>query len=346
MRTFYTVLFIAIAFGQQLMAQSGGAQPDTLLNEQVIGNPISTMLTVPTGYDNEWVNYDQDVAKGYCVDENGGPTPFGWYIERDFGFPDGVPTTNNAFTSCSYLYNHIRNNNWLILPPVFILDGQYQLCWRSLALEGPAFVDGYNVVVSTSSNLPSSGGFSDTLFTAAETIKLINTNNVGSYDIADYLFSPGYIHANGYTDTNYYFLPSSEDPYRGRLEPHCVSLAAYQGQSIYIAFHHNSKDDNLLQLDDILITNTTATQQPDNFLTFDIMPNPAVSSTFVKWTLKKPEAGRLQLRDQSGKLLLEKRFSAYEAGQLFLELDNLPAGMHHCTLQTASGLATRKLVKL
>jgi len=343
MRILYTALLFSIAFGQQLMAQSGGSQPDTLINETVMGNPIGMMLSVPTGDDNAWVNYDQDLVKGNCVQN--GITPNGWYIERDFSFPDSIFTANKAFTSCSYLNGGVQNHNWLILPPIYIPDDNYWLLWRSLTAEGPAYVDGYKVLASTNSNLPASGDFSHLLFKAAEMVSFVNPGNF-TLDLDDYVYSDGYIHANGFTDTSYFYLLGPDGPYAGKLEPHEVKLNDFAGQTIYIAFHHDSKDDIMMQLDDIIVTTSTATKQPANFLNFDIMPNPAVSSTYVSWTLQKPEPGRLQLRDQSGKLLLEKTFSAYEQGQLFLELDGLPAGVLHCTLQTASGLATRKLVKL
>ncbi len=343
MRTFYTVLLVSIAFGQQPMAQSGGSQPDTLIIETVIGNPIGTMLSAPTGDDNAWVNYDQDLANGLCV--KNGVTPIGWYIERDFSVPDSIFTANKAFTSCSYLNGGVRNHNWLILPPIYIPDDSYWLLWRSLTAEGPAYLDGYKVLASTASNLPASGNFSHLLFKAAEMVSFVNPGNF-TLDLDDYVFSDGYIHANGFTDTSYFYLLGEDGPYAGKLEPHQVTLNGFAGQTIYIAFHHDSKDDTFMQLDDIIVTTSTATKQPANFLNFDIMPNPAVSSTYITWTLKKAEPGRLQLRDQSGKLLLEKIFNAYEQGQLFLELDGLPAGVLHCTLQTASGLATRKLVKL
>jgi hypothetical protein len=343
MRTLYTLLFLSTAIAQQLLAQNGGSQPDTLLIEPVIGTPTDMMLSAPTGDDDLWVNYDKDLKPGYCVKK--GATLHGWYIERDFSFPDSILTENQAFTSCSYLLGGAQNENWLILPPIFIPDDSYWLLWRSLSAEGPAFLDGYKVLASTASNLPASGDFSHLLFKAAEMLDFVSAGGF-SLELDDYVFSDGYIHANGFTDSSYFYLLAEGGPYAGKLEPHQVKLNAFAGETIYIAFYHDSTDDLMLQLDDILVTRTIATRQPDNFLNFDIMPNPAISSTYVVWTLKKPEPGRLQLRDQSGKLLLEKKFSAYEQGQMFLELDGLPSGVHHCTLQTASGLATRKLVKL
>lgn len=342
MRTISTLLFLLI-FWHSGVAQ--GNLADTLIVEPVVGDPISLMLTTPSGFDDGWVNYDQDLGYGYCV--HNGNTPLGWYIERDFGLPDSDPANNEAFTSCSYLDGGIRNHNWLILPPVYIPDSTYQLCWRSLVFEGPAFTDGYKVLASTFSNLPASGDYSNVLFVAAEMVK---PKEAGVYtlDPNDYVFSDGYIHANGFTDTSYFFLPAPDAPYRGRMEPHCASLAAFATQTIYIAFHHDSKDDSQLQLDDIVISNdnAVAVHQPGNILDFSIVPNPAVATTFVRWTMKKPEPGQMQLHDLSGKLVLEKHFSAYENGQLFVDLQTLPTGVYHCSLITTSGHSTRKLVKL
>lgn len=344
MRTFTTLLF-AFVFGQ-LIAQGGFFPPDTLLVEPVIGDPTESMLPEPSGADELWINFDDDMAEGFCV-EGTGDTPMGWFIERDFGFLDPNDTDNDCFTSCSYLDNGVRNKNWLILPPLNIPDDSYTLCWRSLVSEGPAFADGYRVLASTASNLPSSNDFSHELFRAAEMIKP-NVPNVYTLNAADYVFSPGYIHANGFTDTNYFFILPPNGPLRGRLEPHCVSLADFAGQTIYLAFLHDSKDDSQLQIDDILVSNTVqvATGQPDNFVTFNIMPNPVTSSTYVNWTMQKPESGQLQLLDMTGKLLLEKSFSAYEQGQLFLDLKTLHAGVYQCVVQTASGRAAKRLVKL
>lgn len=344
MKTPSSTLLVFLLSSTALWAQSVTAL-DTLINEPVIGNPISQMLTFPTGFDDNWVNFDDDMLEGFCVQDE--ETPFGWFIEGDFGFLNPSATNNEAFTSCSYLVGGERNQNWLILPPITIPDTTYQLCWRSLPFEGPAFMDGYQVLVSTASNLPSSGDFSHHLFTAAEMIKPVNPN-VLTLNPADYVFSNGYIHANAYTDTNYYFFVPPDGPLRGRLEPHAVSLADFAGQTIYVAFYHNSKDDSQLQIDDIIISRNThfvATKSLEFLSRFDILPNPVVNSTYVNWTMEKPEAGVLRLLDTQGKVMLEKAFGAYEQGSLFLELDQIPPGAYLCALQTAQGRSVKKLMK-
>lgn len=344
MRTFCT-LFTAMLLAAPLFGQTNGSAPDTLLLHTFEGlqDPADTMLTEPSGNDLHWVNYDEDNKTGLCV--SNGITPKGWYWESDLGFIDPNMANNDAFTSCSYLQSGTpQNKNWLITSPVTIPDETYWLCWRSLSYYGPDYMDGYKVLVSTSLNLPES--FSDTLFVAAQTVQSFQ---IGSLDLNDYIFSNGYIHANGYTDPDYFFVDSEPNGnfYHGKLEPHSVNLGDYAGQTIYIAFQHDSYDDFQLQVDDILVTNTkVSTTDLSNFLYFNILPNPVHDFAFVNWRTQTPEAGRLSVVDQSGKIVFEKDFNARVEGQIHLDAQGFAAGIYYCKLETATGLATKMLVKI
>lgn len=343
MKTFY-IFSTGLLFALPVFGQVSSPSLDTILFHPFEGilDPADTMLTEPNGDDIHWVNYDQDNKVGACVG-NGEETPKGWYWEKDLGFNGS--TDNDAFTSCSYLLSEFpQNRNWLITSPVFIPDETYWLCWRSLSYYGPDFMDGYHVLVSTSTNYPAA--FSDTLFGAAQTIDRLQ---VGSLDVNDYIFSPGYIHANGYTDTDYFFIDTEPqgDFYHGRLEPHRVSLLAYAGQTIYIAFLHDSYDDFHLQIDDILVSNTLVSAPvPANFLYFDILPNPMRDVAFVNWQTQTPQAGRLSVTDQSGKIVFEKKFNARAEAQVYLDGQAFAPGVYYCKLATATGQATKLLVKI
>ncbi|MBL7828777.1 MAG: T9SS type A sorting domain-containing protein [Saprospiraceae bacterium] len=332
----------ALLLSGSLFAQNFAA--DTLIIERVIGDPIQDMLIFPSGNDVQWINYDEDLAEGLCV-INGEETPIGWFSEVDFSFLNPLETDNYAFTSCSYLFTGERNHNWLILPPIFIPDETYHFFWRSLTYEGPAFTDGYKVMASTAGNLPDE--FSTELFKAAEMIKPVVANQY-TLNPADYVFSNGYIHANGFTDTNYYFFNPPDGPLRGKLEPHSVSLAPFAGQTIYLAFHHDSRDDSQLQIDDILVAKelSSPVQPTTDWIQFQIIPNPAGAQTYINWQMKKPEPGRLLLIDQQGKTVLQKSFSAYEQGSLFLELEHVTPGVYECVLQTELGRVSKRLVRL
>lgn len=323
---------------------------DTLLQEFFGEDPTPFMLPAPTGDDEIWVNYDYDQAPALCVAE--GPTPMGWYWESDLGFANPDDTDNFAFTSCSFLDlspSLSHNRNWLIISPVFIPDTSYWLCWRSLAFQGPMYVDGYKVLASTASNDPSSGDFTDTLFRAAQMISPVN--GIGSLNPNAYYFSQGYIHANSYTDTSYFFLDTSNPDapfYRGRLEPHTVSLKSYAGQWMYIAFLHDSDDDNLIQVDDILIANnmTSGTATPSDIRSFRILGNPSRQNAYFSWNLESAQEARLMITSQNGQLMLDKTFARQQEQNWHTEIRYWEPGIYYCTLQTPLGRATGRLVKI
>ncbi len=344
MKAFFT-LFAVLLLLTPAFAQTERQAPDTLLQHTFEGilDPADTMLTEPTGDDQHWVNYDQDKLIGYCV--SNGLTPKGWYWESDLGFNDPTMANNDAFTSCSWLdSNSPQSRNWLITSPVYIPDDTYWLCWRSLSYYGPDIMDGYQVLASTSTNL--TAAFTDTLFSAAQTTYAYQS---GSLFLTDYEFSEGYIHANGYTDTNYFFKDSEATGmfYHGKLEPHSKSLAAYAGQTVYLAFLHDSYNDYQLQIDDILVTNTfVSANNPSNFLYFNILPNPVQDFAFLNWESPTPQEGNLSVVDQSGKIVFEKQFNTRTQGQFYLDLQGYSQGIYYCKLETATGQATRLLVKI
>lgn len=344
MKTFCTLIFI-LHLTAPLISQTGGSAPDTLLLHTFEGflDPTDTMQLEPTGDDHSWVNYDQDNKIGRCV-EFPGITPKGWYWESDLGVPPPTIADNDAITSCSYLSNPtFRNSNWLITPPVFLPDDTYWLCWRSLTYYGPDLMDGYQVLLSNGPNLPVY--FTDTLFSVAATEESPLT---GSLDLDDYVFSPGYIHANGYTDSAYFFIDYENGfPfYHGKLEPHSISLAEYAGQVVYLAFLHDSKNAYQLQLDDIIVTNQIVnTKSLHNFLYCNVMPNPVHEFAYMNWKTPAPQSGLVRVFDQLGKTVWEQTFTSREEGQIYIDARSFMPGVYYCNLLTPAGQTTRLLLK-
>lgn len=344
--TFCSFLFLCA----MASAQSGHLGPQTLIMETFATDPVPTMLPAPSGDDDLWVNYDVDQAPSQCV--SGEPTPQGWYFESDLGYLTPDQTSNYAFTSCSFLDlppNQSHNRNWLIIRHLFIPDTTYSLCWRSLAFQGPMYLDGYKVLASTASNDPSTGDFTDLLFEAAQMISPVN--EIGPLELSAYNFSPGYIQANGFTDTTYYFLDDS-DPlhpfYRGRLEPHVVSLKPYAGQSIYIAFLHDSDDDNLIQLDDIIVSNeqSSAVSDVSEIESFRVIGNPARTDAYFTWRLKSGQKTQLHIFDQQGRLMASQKFDTRTDNNWHVDTRTWAPGIYFCTLETPFGKASARLVKI
>ncbi len=322
--------------------------PDTVLVQNFQEDPSDVMLTLPTGYDLEWVNFNQDGTHSTCA-QNFGVTPGEWYHESDLGTNE--PSNNSCFTSCSFRAGiFLQNRNWLITPPIYVANGSYQLSWKSLALQGPLYCDGYKVLVSAGSNDPLADVYEyDTVFVAAQ---MVSTDSAGSLNMAHYTFSPGYIHANGFTDTNYYFVDTTELPegglapyFHGRLEPHSVSLAQYAGLSVYIAFLHDSRDDYILQVDDIaIVSESVGVDDTHSGLTrFEAAPNPTTGLVRINWSADRPQNVLLELLNSAGQTV-QKHNTPAESFDL--QLDNEAPGIYFLRLQTEQGYSIRRLVKI
>ncbi|MEQ1744649.1 MAG: hypothetical protein ABMA02_04435 [Saprospiraceae bacterium] len=342
MKQLVLVLFLLVIVSSA-QAQFFG-QPDTVFIQTFTVDPSDTMLPAPNGNDMHWVNWDADNLPTYCGDEQ--PVPRNWFWDSDLGDPNDPPV-NFAFTSCSFLKDGLPNQNWLITPPVFVADSTVMLSWRSSSFEGPGYLDGYKILVSTASNEPFLGVFTDTLFVAAEMTEALVP---GSLLVEDYLFSPGYIHADSYTQPDYFFLldPSAQ-AYTGRLEPHTANLARYVGQYIYIAFLHDSQDDNILQIDDIAIVrgeSTSAAEPGVLNLGLRVLPNPVSDHATVSWqAVRAARSGLLTISDVLGKLVLEQAVPDLSVGFAKLHLGRLAAGTYACSLATAGGQQTVMVVK-
>mgnify|MGYP000976190372 CR=1 FL=1 len=315
------------------------AQNDTLLFEDFEIDPSAEMIAFPTGSDTVWVNFDEDGKK--LVD----PFPQNWYSEYgQFLRPDG--TKNNVFTSISYLVDaNAYNHNWLILPPLKICDSKASIHWKSAPFEGPAYLDGYYLLVSTTENLPEF--FKDTLFGAAECTGYPNFN---STDPADFEFSPGYIHANSFTDTSFFMYQFGTN--HCKLEPHSYFLNDYEGKTVYLAFLHNSRDDYRLDLDDILVLGTdcsSKTDAPDDFEVAPILyPNPVDWQLNVLFSLKNGSFCQFSVVDEAGKTIFIEPKKWFPPGQNQWNYwpKNLPPEQYFLKIETENGAVSRVFSKI
>ena len=329
------LLFVSHLQAQQLMPP---CTSDTLIQEHFKIDPEQFMIPIPTGNDLEWVNFDQD--KNIPAEGQAG----NWYFESDLA---DTASGNNCFTSVSWFTPPGRNRNWLILPPLVIPDSNYWLCWRSQPFQGPSFLDGYSVLVSTASNIPTEGGFKDVLFRAAE---MLGGSNAGSIDPNDYSFSPGYIHADNFTQKEYFFIEQTDQGplSRCKFEPHTVSLAKYAQKNIYIAFFHDSRDDHTLQLDDIVVAKAKTSSIPvvSDILSFNILMNPTQDALYMTWKLMLPQAHQLMLTGPGGRLVFSKSFERSDEGIWHFDTSSLTPGIYYSTLQTQQGRLTKKWIKI
>ena len=317
------IAFIAVSI-------SATAQNDTLLYENFDVDNTANYALFNSGNDTGWVNFDLD-----ALPANAG-NPQNWFWQS--GTFATVDSTDASLWSMSWLDNFLPGNrNWLITPPIQIVDASASLSWHSAPYQTPLYLDGYTVLVSTSTNYEPS--FTDTLFQAAQYL-----SGAGN-DWSAYVFSPGFVHG---LDGTYIEFDTDSSRFLGVLQPHSVSLAAYSGQTIYIAFLHDSDDDNLMAVDDILITGTIVglEESPEQYK-MTIYPNPAVDRIELSYLLSVTSPVVADIYDIKGAKVLSVNRGIQIAGAQKLDIDvkNLPAGTYNVALTIAGSRVNSVFVK-
>ncbi len=144
-------------------------------------------------------------------------------------------------------------DDWMWTPLIGPLPAGAELKWNALAYD-PLYPDGYSVRVMTSTQGPPTGG----------------TGVIGNQIT---------------NSTQIFSVPSESSTWTN----HTVSLAAYAGQSVYIAFRNNSNDMFLLVIDDVEVsvtyTNDAATILKDT-LEYTLVPERQQSTSAFHATIR------------------------------------------------------------
>lgn len=159
----------------------------------------------------------------------------GWIRREDFA--------NNVADSTAYSTSWTSPtglvNRWMWTPLISGINASTVLTWNGIALDA-SFPDGYEVRVMTAAAGPPTG-------------------------------SNGAI-GNQITNSSVVFSVAAE---ASTWTPHSVSLSAFAGQSIYIAFRNNSNDQFLLLIDDVSVenpSNNNAVMSTSDTLEYTLTP--------------------------------------------------------------------------
>lgn len=325
-----------------LVGQISFSQNDTLLFEDFQGDSFPyIMVGPPNGSTNEttnWYNFDEDGLP------DGSPSnrPGEWFLAYPFADADDLTSngdSNVVLASSSWSNVNQYTLNWLITPKIQI-NGPTTLSWKSAPRQTPRYLDGYEVRISTTDNYETS--FTTTLFTAAEYISAPGPFADSSF--ANYNFSSGFVHGQ---DGTYIQYAGDSARFIGELRPFSVSLNAYIGQSVYIAFLHKTMDDNLISIDDICITGVaTSIKEETNEFKIGAFPNPASNMLTLNYTLPKTSSIDVLVYDFNGRLVESKFIGMQIAGQqsITYNVANLPNGEYTFVIRSSFGTTTQKVV--
>ncbi|MCE3278203.1 MAG: hypothetical protein K0S44_394 [Bacteroidetes bacterium] len=294
-------------------------------------------IDIPSGttIDPLWYNFDGD---GLADGSASGDRPNEWYAVQPFS---DVDTTNNvAIGSNSWFDSPGMSDNWLITPS-FTLRAHDTLFWRSAPSQTPRYLDGYKVKISTTDNDP--GAFTTTLFTAAEMTGLGSDSTFSTYS-----FSTGFVHGQ---DGTYIDFATTSAPilHNGQLRPFSYPLDAYAGQTVFIAFHHSSFDDNLISIDDFMIRGTnmvTGISENKNEIGLNVFPNPSVDAAQVSYNLTSETSVVISIYDLTGKLISTENKGKQLSGRHFTSINTaaLAKGYYTVTVNTEETVATSKMI--
>lgn len=331
-----------LTFSILLLGISAFSQNDTLLFENFQANDFPNIqVGPPNGSTNEttnWYNFDEDGLP------DGSPSnrPGEWFLAYPFATADELTTngdSNNVLASNSWSNVNQYTLNWLITPKIQI-NGPTTLSWKSAPRQTPRYLDGYEVRISTTDNYETS--FTTTLFTAAEYISAPGSFADSSF--SNYSFSSGFVHGE---DNTYIEYAGDSARFIGELRPFSVSLNAYIGQSVYIAFLHKSMDDNLISIDDICVTGVaTAIKEEDKEFKLGVFPNPASNMVTLNYTLPKSSNIDVLVYDFNGRLVENKFIGMQIAGKqsITYNVANLANGEYSFVIRSSFGTTTQKVV--
>jgi len=328
------------------------SQSDTLFFMNFQTDPSADMAVYPESgeTDSMWVNFDEEGLPA----ENSYPSNF--TFDLDWGSPDSIPATdsNFVFASRSWLVDFdTSSSNWLISPAMQIVDANATLHWKSAPYQGPRYIDGYAVKILTGSQDITDASTSITeVFRAAEMTAIVGEST--SVILSNFEFSQGYIHADGYTLPEYFIAADTAnggDLHTGLLEPHSLSLADFAGQTIYVAWHHDSSDDNLLMIDDLLLLGTEPVSGTNNTnladLRFVTYPNPVDNFLNVMFRLSEPADVVLEVYNQEGKMVAAKPTKKGVTGDFTEQFDlrNLASGTYNVALTVDNQRFVKTIVR-
>lgn len=252
---------------------------------------------------------------GLNTNNAGWPMDFGLFYSLDSWdyLPGDNPADSAFFLGATSWFNPPgQADNWMEFGPITVPAAGATLHWY--VKTNPTYRDGYEVLVSTTGMSNYTDFTAPAIYSRADCYPCTSSNNV------DTLFQPMSVE-----------IPTS-----------------YNGQQVYIAFHHDANDMDVLFLDQVVITEgATGVEEVSGSLSSAvIMPNPAKEFANISYALTSNEAVSISIYDVTGKQVSFMNEGNKAAGTHTVKADvsALSAGVYYCTVKAGANLVTKKLV--
>lgn len=335
-------------------------QPDTILYESFnLQSFYDNLLKAPDeaslsdlAEDSQWYSYSVD---GLSDGSPNADRSHHWFPSGPFSIADSIADTLNFVIASNSWTNDASTpvDRWLITPNIKLGDHD-TLFWKAAPRQTPRFLDGYEVLISTTTNLDLSFDFNNPLFTAAEMTGPIPVPADTLFSA--FTFSTGFVHGE---DTTYIDLPANvEDPakpsYRGQLRPFSVPLDVYANKNVFIAFRHTSHDDNLISIDDVMVRGTASNPNASigenvrnrTDIKLSVCPNPAAENVKLSFELSAESNVVINIADVTGKLVYSENKGKLSDGRQSVDINTsvLGKGFYTVSVQTNKGQSVTKLI--
>lgn len=211
--------------------------------------------------------------------------------------------TNSFLGATSWFAPPATSDDWFAVGPITIPAAGAVLSWKHNMPDG-AYRDGYKVFVSTTGLSNYTDFTNPAIFTVAD---------MAASTAGDTVNSPDNIFASRTT-----------------------SLVAFAGQDIYVGFQHQSVDQFILYLDDILVIEGPmgVNEFTNGAKLLQNMPNPTSANTTITYELENNASISLNVFDVTGKVVATQTVGQQGAGvhNINFNTENLAAGIYHYSL--------------
>lgn len=324
-------------FNGESWTEDGASTEEVPIIITEVGNTIVYDLSPGIDGDDKWYNIDLDGYEPNNANQGGE-----WF--RAGAFADGDTIEYDAvFAATSWFAPFNKADNWLVTPS-FYCPSNGQLSFFSAPFQTPYYLDGFKVLISRTTNDPLD--FKDTVLVAKE----FASRSGDTCNYANYTFEPsgaGFVHGQDGMDIEANLSDCSR--WRGMLRQHTINLSPFAGSRIYIAFVHDTDDDNLISIDNVLVTGTfvdDASIEESVKFSFSAYPNPATDFITLGYQLNTASEVTVKVIDNTGRTVRMMSLGTQTGNNsVTVDLADLSAGIYSISMESANGKATKKFVK-